>query len=113
MYKIEPTNYTITLRATHIKERYPIAFASIEVIEEDKTKIGKLVGMLRRDEFKNNGICKDLILKRIEICKSIGCDIVYSAVYYKRKGLIKLYKSLGFREIEPITNEYVRLVKKL
>jgi len=109
-YKIEPTNYSITLRATHKEERYPIAYASIVIEEKDNKKIGKLVGMLRKDEFKNYGICKDLILKRIDLCKELNCNQVYTAVYYKRKGLIKLYKSLGFKEIKPLTEEYVRLI---
>jgi hypothetical protein len=113
VYKIEPVHYTITLRATHIKERYPLAFASIEIEETNGEKVGKLVGMIRRQEFKKQGICKDLILERIKICQALHCDKVYTAVYYKRKGLIKIYKQLGFRELEPITPEYVRLEKDL
>ena len=111
IYRIEPTNYTITLRATHTKERFPIAYASIKIVNNGK--VGKLVGMIRRDEYKGLGICRDLVIKRIEICKEMGCKTVYTAVYYKRKGLIKLYYELGFKEIKSITPEYIRLEKEL
>jgi len=113
IYKVEPTNYTITLRATHTKERYPIAYASIAIEELDGKKVGKLGGMIRRNEFKGHGICFDLVTRRINICKSLGCSQVYSAVYYKREGLIKIYESLGFREIEPLTKEYRRFIKEI
>jgi hypothetical protein len=113
VYKIEPVNYSITLRASHLDDRFPIAFASIEVENIDGERIGKLVGMLRRQEFERQGICKDLIMQRIMICESLGCDKVYTAVYHKRKGLIKIYKEFGFVEIDPITPEYVRLEKRL
>ena len=113
MYKIEPTEYTITLRATHIKERFPIAYGSIAIEESNEEKIGKLGGLIRYPEFKGIGICKDLIERRIEICESLGCTKVYSAVYYKRKGLIKAYENLGFKEIEPLSDEYRRYEKNL
>jgi len=112
-YIIEPTDYTVTLRATHLKNRYPIAYASIKVVTEDNKRIGKLVGLIRLKEFKNLGICEELIKKRIEICKTLGCDLVYTAIYYKRTGIIKCYKSLGFKEIESITPEYVRLIREI
>ena len=95
---------------TDIDERFPVAYASIIVDEEDGKKIGKLVGMLRRDEYSGMGICKDMVLKRIDICKAIGCSEIYTAVYHKREGLIRLYKELGFKEIEPITPKYRRFV---
>jgi len=113
IYKIESTNYTLTLRATHIKDRFPIAYASIEIEDKDGLKIGKLVGMIRRQEFKGMGICKDLLIERLKLCRILGCDKAYSAVYYKRTGLIKLYKELGFEEIEPLSSEYVRFEKLL
>jgi GNAT superfamily N-acetyltransferase len=65
--------------------------------------------MIRRHEYKGLGICRDLVNRRIAICKEIGCDKIYTAVYHKRKGLIKLYRELGFKEIEAITPEYIRL----
>lgn len=109
-YKIEPTNYTLTLRATHTDERFPLAYASIIIEEENGYKIGRLVGLIRHPEFKGQGICRDLFLERIRICEEMGCDKVYSAVYHKRDGIIGLFEELGFEEIEPLTPEYRRFV---
>ena len=34
-------------------------------------------------------------------------------IYHERKGLIKLYLSLGLKEVPALTNEYRRLEKEL
>lgn len=112
-YKIEPINYTITLRATHSEERFPIAYAGIKIEEENNMKVGKLVGLLRHPDFGDEGICNDLFLKRVEICKALNCDMIYSAVYHKRKGIIRMYLDYGFKEIEQITDKYRRFVLDL
>jgi len=68
---------------------------------------------MRRDEFKGMGPCNDLLRRRITICKALQCDRVYSAVYHKRKGLIKLYLAHGFKEIPALSDEYRHFEKKL
>lgn len=110
IYRIEPVNYTITLRATHKEERFPIAYAAIEIEEEDGIKIGNLRGLLRMSEFKGHGICKDILEKRIEICKALSCDEIRVRVYPERKNLIDFYINYGFQEMEPTSYGYRRFV---
>ena len=68
---------------------------------------------MRRDEFKGMGLCNDLLRRRIAICKTLQCTKAYSAVYHKRKDLIKLYLAHGFKEIPALSDEYRRFEKKL
>jgi len=109
IYKLEPTNYAITFRATHTEERFPIGFTSVEISDG----VGKIEGVMRFPDFRGLGICKALAKRAIRFCRDMNCKKAYIAIYHKRKGLIALYRSLGFEEIEPITPEYVRLEKKL
>jgi ribosomal protein S18 acetylase RimI-like enzyme len=111
-YDIGPTNYSFTLRATS-EERLPMAYASVQIEKEDDIRVGKLVGMIRHPEFKGMGVCRKLVLKRIKLCEAFDCDKVYVAVYKKRKGLIKLYQELGFKEIEAMSPLYRRFEKLL
>ena len=113
IYKISPTNYAVTLRVTHIKERFPLGYGSIIIEEQNGEKVGKLCGLIRYPEFKGLGICRDLIERRIDMCKTLDCTKVYSSVYYKRKGLIKIYEGLGFDEKEPVSKEYRKYEKIL
>ena len=91
-YIITTAEYTILFIARHKKERYPIAYAGLNIIYEEGKQIGKLGGIIRRHEFKKKGIVRELVNKRLDVCKMLGCDKAYVAVYYKRKGLIKLYE---------------------
>lgn len=104
IYKIEPTNYAITFRATHTEERFPIGFTSVEIVDG----VGRIEGIIRFPDFKGHGICKSLAERAIHFCKNIDCETVYIAIYHKREGLIKLYQSLGFKEINSLTPEYRR-----
>ena len=112
-FVIELTHHFLTLRISHPVERYPVAYAGIRIEMMDGVRTGVLCGMMRYPEFKGEGICRMLVEKRIDICKELNCGFVYSAVYNKRKGLIKLYKSLGFEEIDSLSPEYSRFMKKV
>lgn len=112
-YKIEFLQSNYTLRVSDVKERFPIAFASISVEDMDNRKTAKLHGLLRHPDFKGLGICFDLLCERLTIAKSLGCRQAYTAVYYKHKGLIKMYKSIGFKKIESLSPEYVRMILDL
>jgi len=112
-YKIEPVDYTVTLRATDIKERIPMAFASLDIVVEDGKKIGKLVGLMRHPDFSGVGICLDLIKEIIKIAKVRGCDYAYIAIYHKRLGIIKQYQKLKFIELPAITPEFRIFIKEL
>ena len=112
-FKIEYPANLITVRCSHPTDRFPIAFASVKVDVVDGVMVGILCGMLRHPEYAGLVICKALVDKRIELCIAMGCDELYSSVYYKRTGLIKLYESYGFLHKAPLSKEYVRLVKEL
>ncbi len=111
-YTIGPTNYTFTLRATS-EDRFPMAYASVQIDKEGEERVGKLVGLIRHPEFKGEGVCRELVLKRIKLCEAFDCTKVYVAVYKKRTGLIRLYEKLGFKEIKAMSPEYRRFIKNL
>lgn len=112
-YRVEFLQSNYTLRVSHREERFPIAFASISIEDMDGKKTGRLHSLLRHPDYKGLGICFDLACERLEIAKSLQCVQVYTAVYNERKGIIEMYKKMGFVEIEPLTPEYTRLIRPL
>jgi len=109
-YKIHSTDYNLTFRATHQEERFPIAYASIKLEEQNGHLIGHLVGLLRHPDYNFEGLCRDLIKRRIEICKHLGCKEIHTRVYPGRLGIVEIYKSLDFKEIEPTSYGYRRFI---
>ena len=110
----QPSNRT-TFRATHISQRFPVGFLSVHIQSVNAyCEYGSLeaifTDVMRHPDFKGKGICKALAEKGIEYALSEpnDCDRLYIAIYYKREGLIKLFRSLGFKEIEKMTDEYLR-----
>ena len=123
-FTVEYPNNFITLRVSHPVERFPVAFASLDVKTVDadwigiddfsgQVKIGVLCGLLRHPDFRGFGICKLLLDERISLAEGLGCSHVYTAVYYKREGLINFYMGYGFEMLDPLSKEYVRLVMRL
>lgn len=113
IYKVEFLSSNYTLRVSHVEDRYPIGFASVSVEDMDGRKTVRLHSLLRHPDFSGLGICFALLCERLSIGKSLGCVQAYTAVFFKHKNLIKLYKRVGFKRIKSLSSEYVRLVLDL
>ena len=97
-FEVGLTRYNLTFQAVN-ENRVPMGYASIFIKKEDNKKLGLLMGLIRHPDFKGLGICRKLTMERIMMCKHLGCNAVRTGIFKKNKGLIKMYQSLGFKEI--------------
>ena len=81
------TRYNLTFQAIN-EDRVPMGYESILFDNQDDEKPGHLMGLLRHPEYKGLGVCRELTLSRIEMCKHLGCKKIVTGVYSKRKDSI-------------------------